>query len=88
MDRENIKDADRQYAGGRERGCLYTHKLSTSENTHSEHTQPRSILVSVYSCATDQITCDTGMKSGQAPSFSLLLTLSISSSVSLLRENR
>lgn len=49
----------------------HTHRLSDSASAHTEHTLPESILVSVYSCAIDQITCDTNMKSEEVPSFSL-----------------
>lgn len=48
----------------------HTCKLFNSANTQTLYTPPRSILVGVYSWP-DQITCDTGMKSGQAQSFSL-----------------
>lgn len=52
----------------------HTCKLSNSANTQTLYTPPRSVLVDVYSWP-DQITCDTGMKSGQAQSFSLIYPL-------------
>lgn len=53
----------------------HTHASFPTLPTHTQtlYTPPRSVLVDVYSWP-DQITCDTGMKSGQAQSFSLHLS--------------